>query len=702
MSINNQDGNDDDKIETIKDSPKNQSRVTIEYQFNSKKDILGTGYSGNVYRVQKKRNISGQNNPYYALKIFNKIKLFEENDKGARILNEIKIHRSLNHKHICKYEHSFEDKKNVYILMEYCGLGTMANYLKNRKCLEEYEIRYYMFQVLSVLKYLRREKIVHRDLTLGNIFLKDYKTVKIGDFGFAYKESDNDEKTNIICGTPGYFTPESNNSKYSYKTDIFDFGLCIYYLFGGKELFHSSQECAEMFSNNQIEFNKKLKYSSQALDLLNKTVTTENQRIDLDEIYNHPFFNKGKGLSKSSFPEYQENNKEEFLKAIQEKSKDLLLDPIKHEEKKSNIINNNNTSEVANSTDRYPIILHRNNSGHQSAKNVSFINSGNKIIKGGNPIVGSVYKINMKKLESSKISDTFGENVRKSWAKIQIENQLNPKKSSIKKINETNEENKEKNFGNTNEEIDFKNDDNNTLKKDIISDKDNEKDSIDINNLPKKIDNIESNNSTINPKKLIYVTNIIDNLIDCCGIGFLLNNRNIGVYFNDDSQIIKIYDNSKYIYHHFKDYLLNSIKTNKIYFPPKDITSNMKKKINYLIYVIEEFVKSNKIKDKKKWKFNSNFTNNNNENEEENNIHLEKYKKTKNAYIFVFSNKNIQVYFFDKIKIIFTCYEPKKITYINRNDEITYFPVKDHFSDYRCEDKEIKKRIDCAIKEINK
>ena len=83
--------------------------------------------------------------------------------------------------------------------------------------------------------------------------------VKIGDFGFAYKESENEEKAGVICGTPGYFTPESNNSKYSYKTDIFDFGVCIYYLFGGKSLFKSSLESAEFFtSKEQLTFERKL------------------------------------------------------------------------------------------------------------------------------------------------------------------------------------------------------------------------------------------------------------------------------------------------------------------------------------------------------------------------------------------------------------------------------------------------------------
>jgi serine/threonine protein kinase len=714
MSIKNQEGNENDKLESVRDSPKNGSRVTIEYLYNPNIDLIGSGCSGNVYKVRKKRNTSGQEGPEYALKIFNKSDLKKENDKGARLLNEIKIHRALNHEHICKYEHSFEDKKNVYILMELCQGGTMADYLKIRKSLEEYEIRYYMFQVLSVLKYLRREKIVHRDLTLGNIFLKDYKTIKIGDFGFAYKETENDEKSYLVCGTPTYYAPESANSKYSDKTDIFGFGICIYYLFGGKSFFYTAQECAEKFSNKEIPFDQNLKFSSQALDLLKKTVTTENQRIDLDEIYSHPFFNKGKGLSKKvNFPklvideknkEINKENKEKFVKALKEivEKEGLLLNPIKKEK------NNINSSDGPNSNESLHRIIHRNNSGYQSGKNVSFINSqNNKTNRTGNIIVSSSgFKNAMKKQESSKISDAFGENVRKSWAKTQLENQLHLKKSSIKKNNTIIEENKPSILRNKKEDLKEKNDNYLSLIKDSKSDIFIAKDSSDIISIiSKKTDKTESNieNKINQNKQFIYITNIIDNLSDSCSIGYLLNNKNIGVFFNDDSQIIKIYDNSKYIYYCVKDYSLNQVKITKNYLPLKDNTSDMKKKISYLIYVIDEFVKKNKLRDIKKWKFNNKLTDNNNEkNEEDNKIYLEKYKRTKNAHFFILSNKNIQVIYLDNIKIIFTCYEPKKITYINRNDEILYFPVNEHFSEFKCEDKEIKKRIHYAIKEIKK
>ena len=733
MLINNQDGNEKEGLEVVRDSPKNKSRVTVEYQFNVESDLLGTGGYGEVYKVKKRRGTLVQKDPYYALKIFNKINLYKENDKGSRILTEIKIHRSLNHEHICKYEHSFEDKRNVYILMEYCENGTLASYIRTRKYLEEYEIRFYMFQVLSVLKYLRREKIIHRDLTLGNIFLKDLKTVKIGDFGFAYKDSENDEKTGVICGTPGYFTPESNNSKYSFKTDIFDFGVCIYYLFGGKPLFKTSSESAEVFSNKELQFDKKLKYSVEALDLLNKTVTVENQRIDLDEIYRHPFFNKGKGLSKDKFPEYNENNKEQFFKDIKEIviREGLKLTPI-HHETKNNYSNNvlsdgSNSNGVLSSNDSlHPNLLSRNNSGLQSGKNVSFnVNENSPYNKtnrnGGNSLVyGSGYRSTSKNKDNSKNSDIFRENLRKSLAQFQIEDNLKKinkefNKDSNNSINSITEENKQKKNRNKNEDgkFDF-NPANNTLAGTTLFDLDNEKDSETIISISKKNINTESSNNKmkIKNKSFIFITNVINKLTDFCGIGYELNNKNIGVYFNDNTQMIKIFGNYKYIIYLYKDFLLNKMNHIKIDLPPVNISSDKKKKISFLVHIIEEFSKINKNKPKKILNDNV-FSPHNSDNkniktiedenyEEEEEVYLKKYKKTHKAYFFVLSNKNIQTNFFDKTKIIFTCIEPKKITYFNKNEEMMYFPVKNNFCDFKCDDVEINKKIKYAIKEINK
>ena len=666
--INNKDNREKNRIQVIRDSPKNKSRVTIEYQFDIENDLLGIGGYGEVYKVRKKNGNMNQTEPEYALKIFNKANFIKDNEKGSRVLTEIKIQRSLNHEHIVKYEHSFEDKKNVYILMEYCGKETLASLIKKRKRLEEYEVRFYMFQVLSVLKYFRREKIVHRDLTLGNIFLKDIKTVKIGDFGFAYKESENEEKIGVVCGTPTYYTPESNNAKYSYKTDIYDFGLCIYYLFGGKPAYKQPLECAELFTTKEsFPFNRSLNFSDEAYDLLKQLVTVENQRIDLDKIYYHPFFNCGKGLSKDKFPEYNENNKNQFFKELKElPAKEgliLTLNRIDISNSNTNSQNVNTTPEFQNSKiSNEPYSNIRNSS---SGKNVSFNINENTIYQKLNK--NSNFKNKIKENSKNQTSDFFFENI----------NNINL--NHIKPTDESDEIFNIMNNNNLSEEFKSKN---------AKNDKD-----YDLNNISSIT--FQDDNDYDKNKKLIYIDKINDNLIDYCGIGYQLNNKNIGVYFNDNSQLVKIYKKNKYILYFFKEQN-NRYTKEKINLPIKNTHNHLEKKIKFLIRIMESF-------NLKKHKENKPNKENINEDEENIIILKYKYKYNKGISFFLLSNQNIQVNFSDKTKIIFIFGIRKKIVYVDNQGEISTFPItNDNFNNFKCDDKEIIRKINFAIDQINK
>lgn len=66
--------------------------------------------------------------------------------------------------------------------------------LRNRKVLSENEVRYYMGQVLSALRYMSDNRILHRDLKLGNVLLDENMDCKLGDFGLAALLVDNADR----------------------------------------------------------------------------------------------------------------------------------------------------------------------------------------------------------------------------------------------------------------------------------------------------------------------------------------------------------------------------------------------------------------------------------------------------------------------------------------------------------------------------
>jgi NIMA (never in mitosis gene a)-related kinase 1/4/5 len=81
------------------------------------------------------------------------------------------------------------------------------------------------------LKHIHEKRILHRDIKTSNIFLTSNGTVKIGDFGISRILEGTKEETQSVVGTPYYMSPEVCQSKpYSYKSDIWALGCCLYEL----------------------------------------------------------------------------------------------------------------------------------------------------------------------------------------------------------------------------------------------------------------------------------------------------------------------------------------------------------------------------------------------------------------------------------------------------------------------------------------
>ena len=159
-----------------------------------------------------------------------------------KLKSEIAIHRSLNHERIVGFMSVFEIDKYVVIVLQLARGGTLMDTVKREKRLSERVARNFAQEILEGIKYLHAERVIHRDLKLGNLMLDENDHVLLGDFGLSTRLSTMEEKKFTLCGTPNYLAPEilsKSRSGHSFTADIFSFGCIIYTLVVGRPPFQS-------------------------------------------------------------------------------------------------------------------------------------------------------------------------------------------------------------------------------------------------------------------------------------------------------------------------------------------------------------------------------------------------------------------------------------------------------------------------------
>ncbi|XP_014777232.1 serine/threonine-protein kinase PLK1 [Octopus bimaculoides] len=251
--------------------------------------LLGKGGFAQCYEL-----IDCNTNIVYAGKIIPHSRIAKGNQK-QKILREIELHRNLKHKHVVEFHSYFEDSDNVYIILENCSRKSLVHVLKNRKCLQEQEVRYYVRQLIEGVKYIHKNKIIHRDLKLGNMFLNKDMQVKIGDFGLATTVNHEGEKKMTVCGTPNYIAPEVLSKKgHSYEADIWAIGCILYALLVGRPPFQTSTLVETYFRITANTYTIPANISPAAEKLISRCLhALPSMRPSLDEIAADEFFTSG-------------------------------------------------------------------------------------------------------------------------------------------------------------------------------------------------------------------------------------------------------------------------------------------------------------------------------------------------------------------------------------------------------------------------
>ncbi|KAG7476585.1 hypothetical protein MATL_G00084480 [Megalops atlanticus] len=233
-------------------------------------------------------------NKVYAAKIIPHTRVSKPHQR-EKIDREIELHRVLHHKHIVHFYHHFEDKDNIYILLEYCSRRSLAHILKARKVLTEPEVRYYLRQIVSGIKYLHEQEILHRDLKLGNFFINESMELKVGDFGLAAKLEPLENRRRTICGTPNYLSPEVLNKQgHGCESDVWALGCVMYTMLLGRPPFETTNLKETYRCIREARYSMPSSLSPPAKLLIASMLSkSPEDRPSLEDILRHDFFTQG-------------------------------------------------------------------------------------------------------------------------------------------------------------------------------------------------------------------------------------------------------------------------------------------------------------------------------------------------------------------------------------------------------------------------
>ncbi|ESQ53126.1 hypothetical protein EUTSA_v10024611mg [Eutrema salsugineum] len=159
--------------------------------------------------------------------------------------NEFLLVAKLQHRNLVKllgYSIQGTERLLVYEFLSHTSLNKFIFDPIQGKELD-WETRYKIIGgVARGLLYLHQDsrlRIIHRDLKASNILLDEEMTPKIADFGMARLfdiDHTTQRYTNRIVGTFGYMAPEYvMHGQFSFKTDVYSFGVLILEIISGKK-----------------------------------------------------------------------------------------------------------------------------------------------------------------------------------------------------------------------------------------------------------------------------------------------------------------------------------------------------------------------------------------------------------------------------------------------------------------------------------
>ncbi|KAJ9595224.1 hypothetical protein L9F63_013485, partial [Diploptera punctata] len=250
---------------------------------------LGEGSYGSVYKALHKE--SGQ---------VLAIKQVPVDTDLQEIIKEISIMQQCDSPWVVKYYGSYFKNTDLWIVMEYCGAGSVSDIMRLRKkTLTEDEIATILCDTLKGLEYLHLRRKIHRDIKAGNILLNTEGHAKLADFGVAGQLTDTMAKRNTVIGTPFWMAPEViQEIGYDCVADIWSLGITALEMAEGKPPYGDIHPMRAIFmipTKPPPSFREPDQWSPEFIDFVSRClVKNPEERATASELLHHEFIGNAK------------------------------------------------------------------------------------------------------------------------------------------------------------------------------------------------------------------------------------------------------------------------------------------------------------------------------------------------------------------------------------------------------------------------
>ncbi|CAG9315385.1 unnamed protein product [Blepharisma stoltei] len=254
--------------------------------------VIGKGGFGKVWKVELKKT-----REIFAMKEMSKARILAKKSVNS-VLNERQLLATLKHMFIVNMQYAFQDKENIYLVMDLMPGGDLRYHLGRQKKFTEAQSKFFIACILIALEYLHNSGILHRDVKPENLVLDDKGYVRLTDFGIARVWNPDNAKD--TSGTPGYMAPEVMcRQNHGVAADYFALGIIAYEFMNGTRPYQGKarKQVREQILAKQIQIKQEEipeDWSIEAADFVNRLIQRKPvNRLGLngpDEVKNHPWF----------------------------------------------------------------------------------------------------------------------------------------------------------------------------------------------------------------------------------------------------------------------------------------------------------------------------------------------------------------------------------------------------------------------------